>query len=125
MSFDWSEFLDLAKQLAPLPVSHSVAEANLRSAISRAYYANHCKARNYLRDKGKVKLPITDIHRFVIDQFLNSVDRSRRDLGKDLNRLKVDRIKADYWDDFGPGIVSTTEISIRRAEQISIKLDNL
>ena len=39
MSFDWSEYLDLARELAKF------SEAGQRSAISRAYYAAFCTAR--------------------------------------------------------------------------------
>ena len=50
MNFDWSEYLNLAQELAGRPTSLSNEEARLRSAISRAYYAAFCKARNHLRD---------------------------------------------------------------------------
>ena len=124
MSFDWSEYLALALELAPLPIGLSISEAKLRSAVSRAYYATHCKARNQLRDKENVLLPRTDVHKFVIEHFLNSSNRMRKDLGKDLNRLKVDRLRADYEDEFH-GLVPATEVALRRAQQILVKLDQL
>jgi hypothetical protein len=61
--FDWFEYLRLARSLVPLPVSASIGEAELRSAISRAYYANHGKARNRLRDAEGIKIPREDVHK--------------------------------------------------------------
>lgn len=45
MSFDWSEYLDLAEHLSGKGGTYS-QEAALRSATSRAYYAAFCHARN-------------------------------------------------------------------------------
>lgn len=64
MTFDWTEFLKLARELqeraddADLPFA---PEAAKRTAVSRAYYAAFCHARNYaekglassLRGQGK------------------------------------------------------------------------
>lgn len=49
MSFDWSGYLDVAKELASVALTSANKEAKLRSAISRAYYAAFILARNYLR----------------------------------------------------------------------------
>lgn len=51
MSFDWSEYLNVAKELAGVETSAASQEAKLRAAITRAYYAAFIKARNHLRDK--------------------------------------------------------------------------
>ena len=48
MSFVWSDYLDLAKELLGSAVGSPIEEAKLRSAISRAYYAVFNEARNYL-----------------------------------------------------------------------------
>jgi len=42
MSFDWSEYLDIARELAGQATASSSAEAKKRCAISRAYYAAFC-----------------------------------------------------------------------------------
>lgn len=47
MAFDWKEFLDLAKVLQSSPNTSYPVEAAHRSAVSRAYYAAFCHARNY------------------------------------------------------------------------------
>ena len=39
MSFDWSQYLNLAKELTDQPTTPANQEAKLRDAISRAYYA--------------------------------------------------------------------------------------
>ena len=46
MSFDWREYLDLARLLVDQPKKGFTREAGLRSATSRAYYAAFCTARN-------------------------------------------------------------------------------
>jgi uncharacterized protein (UPF0332 family) len=124
VSFDWSDYLKLANELAPSPISAATQEAKLRCAISRAYYANYCKARNHLRDKEGQVIPAHDAHRYVINALLTSSKRKRKDLGKDLNRLRVDRIKADYYDEFS-GLTSQTEVALLLAERVISNLDNL
>jgi len=47
MPFDWQEYLDLAKNLGGLKSADYSQEAADRSAVSRAYYAAFCWARNY------------------------------------------------------------------------------
>lgn len=50
MSFDWSQYFDVSRELAdqarnaPAPLQ----EARLRLSISRAYYALFGQARNYI-----------------------------------------------------------------------------
>ena len=39
MSFDWSQYLNLAKELAGQATIPAEQEARLRDAISRSYYA--------------------------------------------------------------------------------------
>ena len=97
MSFDWSEYLNLAQELAGQTVSPAGQEARLRAAVSRAYYAVFCKSRNYLRDEGR-QVPSRDVHRYVRDEFKRSADRLRKQIGYDLDRLRSDRNKADYND---------------------------
>ncbi len=47
MAFDWKEFLGLARALANRTGSGYSVEAAGRTAVSRAYYAAYCWARNY------------------------------------------------------------------------------
>jgi hypothetical protein len=125
VSFDWSEYLNLANALAGPTSNPSTDEAQLRSAISRAYYANYCIARNHLREKEAHTIPWADAHKYVIDQFRNSPDRARRDLGNDLNRLKISRHLADCEDEY-PGLLGpSTRVALTLAGQVIIKLKNL
>ena len=57
MSFNWSEYLGLAQQLAGKAQISATRESRLRSAISRAYYAAFILARNYLRDEESTSIP--------------------------------------------------------------------
>jgi hypothetical protein len=99
VSFDWSEYLNLAQELVGQAASPPSQEARLRAAISCAYYAAFCESRNHLRDREGHRGPSGGrIHQFVRDQFKGSSDRSRRQIGYDLDGLRSDRNKADYDD---------------------------
>ena len=100
MKFDWEEYFNLAKELAGTP-----EEAKLRSAVSRAYYSAFCLSRNYLRDieqDPRLSHNKTDIkvHKYVADEFIHHKSKSKTmiEIGKDLNRLRPRRNKADYED---------------------------
>ena len=100
MSFNWSEYLGLAQQLAGKAQISATQESRLRSAISRAYYAAFILARNYLRDEESISIPEKQSHKFVIEQFKNSSEKVRQAIGKNLARLRFSRNKADYNDNF-------------------------
>lgn len=54
MKFDWSEYFNLAQELAAISSDNFASnEAKLRFAVSRAYYSVFCLSRNYLRDVEK------------------------------------------------------------------------
>lgn len=99
MSFDWSEYLNLALELAGQAASPAGQEARLRTAISRAYYGAFCKGRNHLRDKDGRRIPSGgQVHQYVRDEFKKSTDKLRKQIGHNLDRLRSDRNKADYDD---------------------------
>ncbi len=101
MKFDWSEYFNLAKELA-----ETSEEAELRSAVSRAYYSAFCLARNYLRDieqdptLSRNKTYDINVHKYVADEFIHHKSKSKTmiEIGNDLNRLRPRRNKADYED---------------------------
>jgi hypothetical protein len=63
MNFDWSQYLNLAKELADRETTPAERDARLRDAINRSYYAAFILARNYLPDLEGYSLPKTgDIH---------------------------------------------------------------
>lgn len=124
MSFDWSEYLNLAKELAQATVPAN-QEAKLRAAISRSYYAAFINARNYLRDKQGISIPKTgDAHGYVSQQFELSVDPVRRTLGENLVRLRIYRRQADYVDTF-PGLVGITQTALKLSQEVIAILSNL
>jgi len=125
MSFDWSEYLNLAKELAKQSSSPASEEAKLRSAISRAYYAAFCKARNYLRDvKGIQMTGSAQDHQIVAKLFKACSDRNWNKVGVNLERLRIDRNKVDY-DDSISGLQSMSKVDLALAQQIIAILNRL
>lgn len=94
MSFDWTEYLNLAEELAGQAQKPSTEEARLRSAISRAYYAAFSTAR--------YKLPSIpsnlagSVHTYVWKNYKNNNDLTRSQIGANGDRLRKDRNRADY-----------------------------
>jgi len=62
--FDWSDYLELSRQLVG-ESGATIQEARQRCAISRAYYAAFCRARNYLVDHGATITETVDDHRLI------------------------------------------------------------
>lgn len=93
MMFDWVEYLYLARELAARN-----EEASQRSAISRAYYAAFCSARNWLSHRGMPIPPTSDAHTFVWQAFEMQADRPKRAVGQLGRRLRRARTQADYED---------------------------
>lgn len=92
--FDWSEFVTLARDLAQ---RHD--EASQRSAVSRAYYAAFCSARNQLRQE-KEAIPRTDkVHQVVWERFESSAEKKRKQIAQYGKRLRRKRNQADYDDE--------------------------
>jgi uncharacterized protein (UPF0332 family) len=91
MSFDWLGYIRLAENL-----SDELDESSLRSAVSRAYYGVFCIARN---KKGYKRYGNPDVHRKVIDEYLNSEDEDERSIGWLLIKLRKQRNYADYNED--------------------------
>ncbi len=119
MSFDWTEYFNLAKELSGQKGIVVSKEAKLRAAISRAYYAAYCKARNYLRDVIKdSQIPKgPNVHKYVVNKFKSDNRKNYRKIGINLDRLRIDRNKADY-DDIVEGISSLYFTDLRYAQKI-------
>ena len=72
MSFAWAAYLTLAEALFRERVTFADKEACCRAAISRAYYAAFCAARNHARDNEGLTLPRSDrigVHQVVINYY--------------------------------------------------------
>jgi uncharacterized protein (UPF0332 family) len=89
-TFNWLSFVKLADNL----LDYKTEEA-YRSSISRAYYGIFCHIRWELENRG-THFTRERIHSQVIEWFLLQQDRSLRDFGHDLNRLRKARASADY-----------------------------
>ena len=94
--FDWKEFLKVAKFLKDYNEDDIIREAALRCAVSRAYYAVFCYARNYARDN----LGFVPIHKpkdhGLLREFLRS--KGRTAIASSLDELRKWRNMCDYDD---------------------------
>lgn len=114
--FDWTEFLNLARQIAGNMGLSVSQEARLRSAISRAYYAEYHRAsRLAFPDRGPRGF---GSHSEVRDFFLTSDDPTQRGLGVKLQRLHGNRRKADYQSTISGDLSRMTEDSLNDAEEL-------
>lgn len=118
MSFDWSEYLTLAQELASTSTNSPIKEAKLRSAISRAYYASFCKARNLLISKeGPIPYGV-NVHWYVVDKFETSSQAVYQTIGQFLHHLRSTRNIIDYKDKFHGDLLSTTKGVLVEAEEV-------
>lgn len=124
MSFSWSHYLNLAQELAEISGKPSNKEAKLRAALSRAYYAAFNIARDHLRYKEGRTIPADDAHWYIINQFKNSRDKIRVDIGFELDRLRRLRNRADYDSDFVL-LPRQTQKAVKDAEKVISKLTRL
>lgn len=107
MSFDWTTYLVLAKELAS-----KTTEENQRSAISRAYYAVFGFTVRHLRNRGFVFPATGEVHTLVWQKLQNSRRDCKR-LGIIGDRLRKRRTKADY-DDEVPNLPKKQKAQLRR-----------
>ncbi len=107
MSFNWIDFIELAKSLI-----ENQDEASLRSGISRAYYGAFCIARNKKGLKGYKK---ADVHKKVIKSYQDSSSINEQYVGKILDELRRGRNHADYDED--------KEIKFELARRILLKAE--
>lgn len=136
MSFDWSQYYDVSRELAeqaknaPAPLQ----EARLRASISRAYYAVFGKARHHLRRNDRIQEVLIgangeriNIHQFVREQFINRGDQDYLEIGEALDRLSEYRNIADY--DLNHPVLNnlpfTTQAALRWAKEALAKLQRL
>lgn len=126
MSFNWDEFLTLAEALVRDPNSPGPEEASLRSAVSRAYYAAFCSARNLARDRREITLTHTGRDHWLVQKhFQDSPHPTRRQIGTSLDRLRDYRRQADYKDDLDGSAVSQAIFSIKVARNVLNALNSL
>ena len=74
----------------------AAGEAEWRSAVSRAYFAAHHRARQFLSDLGFQLPPGDQAHAYLWLRLANCGDPQVRLAGSDLNSLCRDRYQADH-----------------------------
>ncbi len=126
MSFDWAQYVNVARELVGEKTSPSSEEAKARAAISRAYYAAFNKARWYLRYKDYDRNIPQDgaAHEYIKTRFRTHPDAQYKTVGTTLNQLSIERKKADYNDNF-PNAADQAKSSIKAAATIISILDSL
>jgi|ERR1019366_6781301 uncharacterized protein (UPF0332 family) len=96
MSFDWNEYLQLARQLGGM-----AGGAARRSSVSRAYYCAFHAASLALKANKVVMNPRyeRDRHLRVWNIYIDSAKKDCRRIGNTGQRLKLVRQEADYEPD--------------------------
>lgn len=118
-SLEWSTYLDLARELA----EHE-AEAKKRTAVSRAYYAMYCTARDKLEGVGDFQPPDNGSdHLYLWNRLAREpyLSTSVRDLGL---RLRDARVQADY-ENYIHNLPHLAEGAILDAEDLQTALNAL
>jgi uncharacterized protein (UPF0332 family) len=122
MSFDWLHYLDLAQELCEQAENSGHRDANLRSSISRAYYATYHKSRQLLKDKwGIATSKDSNSHQQVQDEFNK---QNQKEIAEHLCRMRRNRNNADYKDKYR-NIERVAQDNIWRAKQVLSFLNQL
>jgi uncharacterized protein (UPF0332 family) len=94
--FNWKQYLELAERLAK-----SGDEAELRSAISRAYYAAHGTAVNWVVAEGKGVSPSPKPQHTTLWNIMQEDSRREaEEIGEYGHALRRERNTADYENRF-------------------------
>lgn len=96
MSFDWSQYIELAEDLISQAQGGRLDQALFRSSISRAYYGAFCLARDKVVEYNGEPLPRVDTHRRVRETFHGSTAYEAMQVGSKLGNLLRQRKIADY-----------------------------
>ena len=134
MSFQWSEYLDVAQELAEQArnAPPELQEARYRASISRAYAA-FGKARDHLRFQKNIQEPRPlvsstgerlNIHQYVRETFMNRP--GLEGVGADLNRMRLYRNRVDYDDtNLLQRLPWAAQDTLTRAKRVFTRLDSL
>jgi uncharacterized protein (UPF0332 family) len=114
LDFCWKDFLRLAKQY-----DGSDDPAELRTAISRAYYAAHHTAKEFCVQYLKLSPNAGASDHFLVFSTLQKhSDDGLRAVGRRLSRLHKDRLNADYDKNLPWNPVSQTSFDLGEADAI-------
>jgi uncharacterized protein (UPF0332 family) len=117
VSFDWVEFLALANDLrGRLGALYSEEAAN-RTAVSRAYYAAFCHARNYAENRLSFRRTGTGRDHRLLREHLRDFGDSWMEIAEYLEDLQKWRGQCDY-DDTVPNLGMLVSNALNTAEEI-------
>lgn len=122
MSFDWSHYLVVAEELFREAENTTYKDASFRCAISRAYYAAFHSAKIKLYDKWNV--PVSrdaGAHREVKEYYEK---KNMKMIALNLERMRIDRNKADY-SDVVKDLKTVAQETLRRANKVISALSKL
>lgn len=125
MSFEWRRFLHLAMELADDVTDGDALAARSRTAISRAYYAAFCSARDHLSEDLGYDVPTQGVHEYVRRQF-DGLKRWRDEykvISTYLRRLHRKRILADYDAHWGDDVADAAQTAVADGGRVLRCLD--
>lgn len=106
-NFDWREFFRYAQKIYDDLKSvgtdfDGAQEARCRSGISRAYYAAFHAAKDFLcrRDTNFTRHDYEGSHEVIINALKRDRNSKLKLAGKELDRLRMKRVRADYKADY-------------------------
>jgi uncharacterized protein (UPF0332 family) len=114
---NWRNYLFLASRLTT-----GNAEADWRTAVSRAYYAAFHVARQLFVDLNFVVPRADRAHQYLVFRLSNSGEPSVEQVGRDLDTLRRLRNRADY-DEVPPVTAAQATAAVQLAETIIRVLD--
>jgi len=119
--FTWEDFLSFADRL-----QGSTDEAELRTAISRAYYAVHHSSKVFCTLRNMVHLTATgEDHREVIVALEKHKNPILSKTGRKLKSLFGWRIKADYSENLSVNLIAQCQYCVKEAHAIMSDLKSV
>ncbi|MDM8552612.1 HEPN domain-containing protein [Desulfobacterales bacterium HSG2] len=126
MNFDWQDYLKLAEYMNKNIDAFPNKEACCRASISRAYYSVFCTVRNYIKKNDGEEFSGSS-HEAIPRYLMNSNNKIRQRIGRQLKNFSQDRVRADYYDSWNKpqNTVLTAQKSASLAKRILSGLDDL
>jgi len=122
MSFDWSHYLIIAKKIFDETDENICKDANLRCAISRAYYAAFHLARLKLHEKWNIVVSRDSTAHKEVKEYYQQ--KNMKMIAVNLERMRIDRNKADYYD-MVKDLQAVTQETLKRANKVITALSKL
>ena len=90
------------------------------------YYAAYGAARNHARDhEGYSPVPTGRDHRLVAAHYLAGATRTHHKIGRVLERLLLERHRADYQDDISQPLRPLAQLAVQESHQVFTLLQQL